>query len=53
VGRPGAAAATAGEVLVSATTRDFVASSGLDFADRGDFELKGIGARRLYAAASE
>jgi class 3 adenylate cyclase/pimeloyl-ACP methyl ester carboxylesterase len=51
VGARVAAAATAGEVLVSATTRDLVAGSGLDFADRGDFELKGIGARRLYAAA--
>jgi class 3 adenylate cyclase len=44
------AAASAGDILVSATTRDLVAGSGLDFEDRGEFELKGIGARRLYAA---
>lgn len=46
-----AAAGAAGEVLVSATTRDLVAGSGLEFADRGEFELKGIGARRIYALA--
>jgi pimeloyl-ACP methyl ester carboxylesterase len=46
------AAASAGEVLVSATTRDLVAGSGLAFSDRGEVELKGIGARRLYAAAA-
>jgi pimeloyl-ACP methyl ester carboxylesterase len=40
----------AGEVLVSSTTHDLVAGSGLDFEDRGEHELKGIeGARRLYA----
>jgi class 3 adenylate cyclase len=43
--------ATPGEVLVSATTRDLVAGSGLEFADRGEHELKGIeGARRVFAA---
>jgi pimeloyl-ACP methyl ester carboxylesterase len=46
-----AAAADAGEVLVSTTTRDLVAGSGLAFEDRGEFELKGIGARRLLAVA--
>jgi pimeloyl-ACP methyl ester carboxylesterase len=45
-----AAAGSAGDVLVSATTRDLVAGSGLAFADRGEVELKGIGTRRLYAA---
>ena len=45
-----AAAGSAGDVLVSVTTRDLVAGSGLVFADRGEVELKGIGARRLYAA---
>jgi pimeloyl-ACP methyl ester carboxylesterase len=45
-------AASAGEVLVSATTRDLVAGSGLDFDDRGEVELKGVGARRLYAASA-
>ena len=40
----------AGEVLVSATTRDLVAGSGLEFEDRGEHELRGIdGARRLFA----
>jgi class 3 adenylate cyclase len=47
-----AAAGSAGDVLVSATTRDLVAGSGLAFADRGEVELKGIGARRLYAATT-
>jgi class 3 adenylate cyclase len=40
-----------GEVLVSTTTKDLVAGSGLTFADRGDHELKGIGPRRLFAAS--
>jgi class 3 adenylate cyclase len=45
--------AGAGEVLVSATTRDLVAGSGLEFDDRGEHELKGIeGPRRVYAVAS-
>jgi class 3 adenylate cyclase len=40
------------EVLVSATTRDLVAGSGLGFLDRGEHELKGIdGTRSLYALA--
>jgi class 3 adenylate cyclase len=44
--------AHAGEVLVSATTHDLVAGSGLAFEDRGEHELKGVeGARRLYALA--
>jgi len=47
-----AAAGSAGDVLVSVTTRDLVAGSGLAFADRGEVELKGIGARRLYAATA-
>jgi pimeloyl-ACP methyl ester carboxylesterase len=43
--------AGAGEVLVSSTTRDLVAGSGLEFKDRGEHELKGIeGARRVFAA---
>jgi hypothetical protein len=41
---------SAGDVLVSVTTRDLVAGSGLAFEDRGEAELKGIGTRRLYAA---
>jgi len=47
------ASATPGEVLVSSTVRDLVAGSGLEFADRGEHELKGIpGAWRLFAVAS-
>ena len=43
--------AGAGEVLVSSTTRDLVAGSGLQFEDRGEHELKGVeGPRRLFAA---
>ena len=45
------ALAGTGEVLVSSTTHDLVAGSGLDFADRGEHELRGIeGARRVFAA---
>jgi class 3 adenylate cyclase/pimeloyl-ACP methyl ester carboxylesterase len=40
-----------GETLVTATVRDLVAGSGLDFEDRGEHELKGLGeSRRLYRA---
>jgi class 3 adenylate cyclase len=43
--------AAAGEVLVSSTTRDLVAGSGLEFADRGEHELKGlVDKRRVFAA---
>lgn len=43
--------AAAGDVLVSSTTRDLVAGSGLEFEDRGEQELKGIeGRRRVFAA---
>ena len=41
-----------GEVLVSTTTKDLVAGSGLSFADRGERDLKGIGPRRLFAAST-
>ncbi len=47
-----AAAASAGEVLVSATTRDLVAGAGLVFADHGEIELKGVGVRRLSIATA-
>jgi pimeloyl-ACP methyl ester carboxylesterase len=41
----------AGEVLVSSTTHDLVAGSGLVFEDRGEHVLKGVdGARRVFAA---
>ena len=40
-----------GEVLVSSTTRDLTAGSGLDFEDRGEHQLKGFeGQRRAFAA---
>jgi class 3 adenylate cyclase len=40
-----------GEVVVSATTRDLVAGSGIEFEDRGEHVLKGIEEkRRLFAA---
>jgi DNA-binding NarL/FixJ family response regulator len=46
-----AARANGGEVLVSATTRELAAGSGLVFADRGEHTLKGVSEpRRLYAA---
>jgi class 3 adenylate cyclase len=42
--------AGAGEVLVTATTRDLTADAGLEFEDRGLAELKGVpGPRMLYA----
>ena len=39
------------EVLVSSTVRDLVSGSGIEFEDRGERDLKGIGARRLFAVA--
>ena len=43
--------AAPGEVLVSGTVKDLVVGSGLEFADRGEHELKGVpGAWRLYRA---
>jgi class 3 adenylate cyclase len=45
-----AGAAQPGEVLVTATVRDLVSGSGLEFEDRGEHELRGIpGRRRLFA----
>jgi class 3 adenylate cyclase len=45
-----AAAAGAGEVLVSQTTHQLALGGVLEFEDRDEFELKGLdGARRLYA----
>ena len=44
-----ASKARPGEVLVSSTVRDLVAGSGIAFEDRGDHELKGVGAWRLYS----
>lgn len=46
-----AAHAQAAEVLVSRTVADLVVGSGLQFVDRGEFDLKGIdGSWRLFAA---
>jgi len=45
--------AAAGEVLVSDTTRSLALASGLSFEDRGTHMLEGIGARHLWAYASE
>jgi class 3 adenylate cyclase len=48
--RVGALAAP-GEVLVTRTVRDLVAGSGIEFAQRGEHELKGVPDRwALYAA---
>ena len=47
-----ASEAGAGEVLVSQTVKDLVAGSGISFEDRGEHELKGVGAWRLYSVAS-
>lgn len=42
-----------GEVLVSSTVRDLVAGSGLEFADRGEHELRGVpGSWALYSVVS-
>jgi DNA-binding SARP family transcriptional activator/pimeloyl-ACP methyl ester carboxylesterase/class 3 adenylate cyclase/predicted ATPase len=48
-----AAVARPGEVLVSATTRDLVAGSGLAFVDQGERVLEGVvEPRRVYAASA-
>jgi pimeloyl-ACP methyl ester carboxylesterase len=53
IGARVAAKAGAGEILVSRTVTDLVAGSGLGFADRGDFDLKGVpGIWRLFAVAA-
>jgi pimeloyl-ACP methyl ester carboxylesterase len=50
VGARVAAKAGPGEVLVSSTVNDLIAGSGIELADRGLHELKGVeGERRLYA----
>jgi class 3 adenylate cyclase len=51
IGARVAASAAPGEVLVSSTVRDLVAGSGIEFADAGEHELKGVpGSWRLYRA---
>ena len=50
IGARVSALAEPSEVLVSQTVRDLVAGSGLELADRGEHELKGVpGAWRVYA----
>jgi class 3 adenylate cyclase len=50
IGARVAAIADGGEVLVSQTVKDLVAGAGVDFAERGPHELKGVpGEWRLYA----
>jgi class 3 adenylate cyclase len=44
-----AALAGPGEVLVSSTVKDLVAGSGIEFDDRGEHELRGVGPWRLYS----
>lgn len=46
------ALAAPGEVLVSGTVRDLVVGSGIEFADHGEHELKGVPGRwRVFAVA--
>ena len=42
IGARVASLAGPGEVLVTSTVRDLVAGSGIEFADRGRHELKGV-----------
>ena len=52
IGSRVAAAAEGGQVLVSQTVKDLVAGAGVEFADRGEHELKGVpGTWRLYSVA--
>ena len=44
-----ASLAGSGEIVVSSTVHDLVAGSGIEFDDRGEHELKGLGSRRLFA----
>jgi len=53
IGARVSALAAPNDVLVSSTLRDLVIGSGLEFEDRGSYELKGVpGEWRLFAAAS-
>jgi len=52
IGARVSALARPSEVLVSQTVRDLIAGSGLELADRGEHELKGVpGLWRVYAVA--
>ena len=53
IGARVASLAAPGEVLVSSTVKDLVVGSGIEFADRGRHELKGVpGEWQLYAVAN-
>lgn len=53
IGARVAATAGAGEVIATRTVKDLVAGSGLEFSDRGEFELKGVpDVWRLYAVVA-
>jgi pimeloyl-ACP methyl ester carboxylesterase len=53
IGARVAAQARPGEILVSQTVKDLVAGSGIEFADRGAADLKGVpGEWRLFAVQS-
>jgi class 3 adenylate cyclase len=53
IGARVAAAAEAGEVLVSRTVCDLVSGSGIEFVDRGEHELKGVpGSWKLFSVVS-
>jgi pimeloyl-ACP methyl ester carboxylesterase len=53
IGARVAAKAGAGEVLVSQTVKDLVVGSGIEFVERGLFELKGVpGEWRLFTVAA-
>jgi class 3 adenylate cyclase/pimeloyl-ACP methyl ester carboxylesterase len=47
-----AALAKPRELLATSTVKDLVAGSGIEFEDRGEHELKGVGPWRLYSVVS-
>ena len=53
IGARVAAVAASGEVVVSSTVKELLAGSGIEFADRGERELKGVPGRwRLYVVTA-
>ena len=53
IGARVSALAGAREVLVSRTVTDLVAGSGIEFEDRGEYELKGVpGTWHLYSVVA-
>jgi class 3 adenylate cyclase len=53
IGQRVSALARPSEIVVSSTVKDLVAGSGIEFADRGEHELKGVpGMWRLFAVTS-